>query len=156
MSNLEDLYKEILLDHYKSPRHKGNLPCPPAVKQEGFNPFCGDEINLYLDKTDPEKITVKIEVRGCTISQASASLMAQEINGKSLSYSLELIDRFKNMMSIGDLENPEEVRTAEPVKEDFDSMGELAVLLGVVKFPSRIKCATLAWNTLKLAIDAAN
>lgn len=153
MSNLEDLYKEILLDHYKSPRHKGTLPTPPAIKQEGFNPFCGDEINLYLDKSDPEKIDVKIEVRGCTISQSSASLMAQEINGKSLGYAKELIERFKNMMSIGDLDNPEDVPSLEPVKEDFDSMGELAVLLGVVKFPSRIKCATLAWNTLKLAMD---
>jgi nitrogen fixation NifU-like protein len=152
MSNLEDLYKEILLDHYRSPRCKGTLPTPPAVKQEGFNPFCGDEINLFLDKTDPEKLEVRIEVRGCTISQSSASLMAQEINGKSASYATELIEKFKNMMSVGDLENPEQSQNTEPEKDDFKSMGEIAVLLGVVKFPSRIKCATLAWNTLKLAL----
>lgn len=145
MPGLEDLYREIILDHYRSPRNRGELP-PPANKAEGHNPLCGDEITVYV-QVDGDLISdVKVSGQGCSISQSSASMMSQAIKGKSLDEVRALVHRFKVMMSI---EEDADDSAAPAVK-----LGDLEALQGVVKFPVRIKCATLAWNTLVEALEA--
>ncbi len=158
MSGLEDLYREIILDHYRNPRNRGTLESPPAIRQEGFNPLCGDEVIVYLEKTSEDKnearLTVRIDGRGCSISQSSASLMAQSVNGSTVPEVKKLIKDFKSLMSIHETNlggEPEEESPLDPV--DTEKMGELAALQGVVKFPVRIKCATLSWNTLLQALE---
>src|SRR5215207_10108347 len=102
MAGLEDLYREIILDHYRSPRNRGELVVPPAHKVEGFNPLCGDEVVLYLE-VDPasDMVTdVKIGGQGCSISQASTSMMSAAVRGKSLKEVRQLIWAFKALMSI--------------------------------------------------------
>jgi nitrogen fixation NifU-like protein len=147
MAGLEDLYREIVLDHYRSPRNRGELP-PPAHRTHGFNPLCGDEIVVYVDIEDGVVKDVKISGQGCSISQSSASMMSAAVKGKSEADVRALVKKFKSLMSIEDTSDEVE---AEPI--DPDSLGELAALQGVVKFPVRIKCATLAWNTLVQALD---
>src|SRR5277367_5052249 len=100
MADLEELYREIILDHYRSPRNRGELESPPAHRGEGFNPLCGDEIILTLDVADGIVRDVKIAGQGCSISQSSASMMSAEIKGKSLAEARRLIRSFKSMMSI--------------------------------------------------------
>ena len=154
MPGLEDLYKEIILDHYRNPRNRGELPAPPATRAEGFNPLCGDEIVLYLDVDDGGAITdVATGGQGCSISQSSASMMSAAIKGKSVAEARELTARFKAMMSIhGEGLDGE----GEPESDTPDlALGDLSALKGVVKFPVRIKCATLSWNTLLQALDDA-
>jgi nitrogen fixation NifU-like protein len=157
MPGLEDLYREIILDHYRSPRNRGELAVPPAHKVEGFNPLCGDEVVLYLD-VDPdsgEVRDVKIAGQGCSISQASTSMMSAAVKGKPLPEVHRMIRAFKALMSIheskleGDGADGEDAAAAlEGVR-----LGDLEALQGVVKFPVRIKCATLAWNTLQQGLD---
>ena len=154
MAGLEELYKEIILDHYRNPRNRGELPAPPAVRAEGFNPLCGDEIVLYIDVDEGGVITeVATGGQGCSISQSSASMMSAAIKGKTVGEARDITAEFKAMMSIhGDgLEAGEGTADGEP---DL-SLGDLAALRGVVKFPVRIKCATLSWNTLLQALDDA-
>lgn len=153
MAGLEDLYREIILDHYRSPRNRGELPTPPAVRVEGFNPLCGDEIVLYLDVDDDVVKDVKISGQGCSISQSSASMMSAAVKGKSVQEVRSLVRSFKAMMTIHEAQLDSEGVQEEPVTVDPDSFGELAALQGVVKFPVRIKCATLSWNTLVQALD---
>ncbi len=143
MPGLEDLYREIILDHYKNPRNRGVL-APPAVRSEGHNPLCGDEIEVYLDVQDGVVADVKISGQGCSISQSSASMMSAAVKGKKVDDVRALVSRFKNMMSI------EEGETDTTVP-----LGDLEALQGVVKFPVRIKCAVLAWNTLAEGLDTA-
>ncbi|HEY5250654.1 MAG TPA: SUF system NifU family Fe-S cluster assembly protein [Acidimicrobiales bacterium] len=154
MPGLEDLYREIILDHYRSPRNRGELPTPPARRAEGFNPLCGDEVVVYVD-VDVDGDTLKdirISGQGCSISQSSASLMSGAVKGKTLSEVRHLIRTFKAMMSIHEARLGE-TEAEEPVALDPESLGELAALQGVVKFPVRIKCATLSWNTLAQTLD---
>lgn len=151
MSNLEDLYREIILDHYRSPRNRGELVSPPAIKVEGFNPLCGDEIVLCLDVHDGTVRDIKLTGHGCSISQASSSLMSSAVKGKPLEQVHETIAKFKDMMTVRE----STLNESEPVAVDLRSVGELAALAGVVKFPVRIKCAMLAWNTLQQALDDA-
>jgi nitrogen fixation NifU-like protein len=159
VSGLEDLYREIILDHYRSPRNRGELPVPPALRTEGFNPLCGDEIIVYVEVDDPAKgddavITdVKIGGQGCSISQASASMMSAAIKGKSIAEIADLTRAFKGMMSIH--ESTLEGEDGAPEPEDIPevTLGDLEALRGVVRFPVRIKCATLSWNTLAQAIE---
>ncbi|HUY07140.1 MAG TPA: SUF system NifU family Fe-S cluster assembly protein [Acidimicrobiales bacterium] len=154
MAGLEDLYREIILDHYRSPRNRGELPTPPAVRVEGFNPLCGDEIVLYLEVENGLVSDVKISGQGCSISQSSASMMSAAIKGKGVAEVRSLIRTFKSMMSIHEAQlEPETDRDELVTVVDPDSFGELAALQGVVKFPVRIKCATLSWNTLVQALD---
>jgi len=154
MAGLEDLYREIILDHYRSPRNRGELPTPPAVRVEGFNPLCGDEIVLYLDVEGGLVKDVKISGQGCSISQSSASMMTAAIKGKDVGEVRTLIRSFKSMMTIHEAQLEPEATKDEPMAVvDPDSFGELAALQGVVKFPVRIKCATLSWNTLIQALD---
>ncbi|NNE96230.1 MAG: SUF system NifU family Fe-S cluster assembly protein [Acidimicrobiales bacterium] len=149
MSDLEDLYREIILDHYRSPRNSGTLE-PPARKAEGFNPLCGDEIIVYLLVGDDGVIDdIKIGGQGCSISQSSASMMSSAVKGKTVEQARALMGSFKAMMSIETDGNA----LAEPTPGEIRSLGDLAALRGVVKFPTRIKCATLSWNTLEQALD---
>ncbi len=156
MPGLEDLYREIILDHYRSPRNRGELETPPAVRAEGFNPLCGDEIVVYLDIDEDGTITdAKIGGQGCSISQSSASMMSAAIKGKTIEDARGLTRSFKQMMSIHEsgLDGDDD---EEPDLDDVGSdLGDLEALRGVVKFPVRIKCATLSWNTLTQALDQA-
>jgi nitrogen fixation protein NifU and related proteins len=156
MAGLEDLYREIILDHYRSPRNRGDLPVPPAHKVEGFNPLCGDEVVLFID-VDPDTDTVrdvKIAGQGCSISQASTSMMSAAVKGKSLEETRQLIRAFKALMSIHESKLEGESDGSD-LQADLEGvrLGDLEALQGVVKFPVRIKCATLAWNTLQQALD---
>ncbi len=164
MPGLEDLYREIILDHYRSPRNRGELESPPAQRVEGFNPLCGDEIVVTLEVKDGVVADIKIAGTGCSISQSSASLMSAAVKGKAVTEVRELIRTFKGMMSIHESTLPSadadgsgsptaDVEPLEPEVIDIDALGELAALQGVVKFPVRIKCATLSWNTLAQGLD---
>ncbi|TML43764.1 MAG: SUF system NifU family Fe-S cluster assembly protein [Actinobacteria bacterium] len=155
MPGLEDLYREIILDHYRNPRNRGELPSPPARRVEGFNPLCGDEIVVYL-LIEAGKVTdLRIAGQGCSISQSSASMMSSAVKGKTVEEAHALIRAFKSMMSIHearlDQTAAEEAAGAEPEVK----LGDLEALQGVVKFPVRIKCATLSWNTLAQALDGS-
>ena len=151
MAGLEDLYREIILDHYRSPRNRGELPAPPATRVEGFNPLCGDEIVVFVDVKDDVVEDIRISGQGCSISQSSASMMSAAVKGKTLDEVEALTRAFKGMMSIHEqsLDGEGEV----PIEADEDvKLGDLEALRGVVKFPVRIKCATLSWNTLQQAL----
>ncbi|MCU1495047.1 MAG: system FeS assembly protein NifU family [Acidimicrobiaceae bacterium] len=157
MAGLEDLYREIILDHYRSPRNRGELPAPPAHRVEGFNPLCGDEIVVFLDVVDRVVVDVKISGQGCSISQSSASMMSAAIKGHTVEQARALVRSFKSMMSIHEAHlGTEDGGTEQAAGAEIlgpDSLGELAALQGVVKFPVRIKCATLSWNTLTQGLD---
>ena len=153
---LEDLYREIILDHYRSPRNRGDLPVPPALKVEGYNPLCGDEIVVYLDVQDGVVKDLKIGGQGCSISQSSASMMSAAVKGKSVAEARAVIRAFKGMMSIHEQRldaDGAETAGGEPASEV--KLGDLEALQGVVRFPVRIKCATLSWNTLQQGLDEA-
>ena len=154
MPGLEDLYREIILDHYRSPRNRGELPVPPALKSEGFNPLCGDEVVLYLEVHDGRVTDVKIAGQGCSISQASTSMMSAAVKGKTVAEVRALIGAFKALMSVHEskLEGESDGSDLE-AGLDGVRLGDLEALQGVVKFPVRIKCATLAWNTLAQGLD---
>ncbi|MFZ2346649.1 MAG: SUF system NifU family Fe-S cluster assembly protein [Candidatus Microthrix parvicella] len=159
MAGLEDLYREIILDHYRSPRHRGQLDTPPAVRAEGYNPLCGDEVVVYLDVNDAGVVAdVAIDGQGCSISQSSASMMSAAIQGRTVDEVRALVRSFKQMMSIheNELSGEDDDGDEEPAGEpEAPDLGDLAALQGVVKFPVRIKCATLSWNTLVQALDDA-
>ena len=150
MADLEELYREIILDHYRNPRNRGELD-PPATRTEGFNPLCGDEIVLSLAVDGGVIVDVKIAGSGCSISQSSGSLMSAAIKGKTVEEARALISTFKKMLSLGDDDDVTE--GGEPAPVNLRSLGELAALQGVAKFPVRIKCATLSWNTLAQGLD---
>jgi len=158
MSGLQDLYREIILDHYRAPRNRGELPVPPAHKIEGFNPLCGDEVVLYLEVEDGVVVDVRTSGQGCSISQASTSMMSAAVKGKPVAEVATLIRAFKALMSI----HESKLEGAEGSDADTDTggtdlagvrLGDLEALQGVVKFPVRIKCATLAWNVLQQGLD---
>ena len=155
MAGLEDLYREIILDHYRAPRNRGELPVPPAHQVEGFNPLCGDEVVLYLDVTDGVVTDVKIAGQGCSISQASTSMMSAAVKGKSVAEARTLTRAFKALMSIHESKIGGEADDVDVAADELAGvrLGDLEALQGVVKFPVRIKCATLAWNTLQQALD---
>jgi nitrogen fixation NifU-like protein len=156
MPGLEDLYREIILDHYRSPRNRGELPVPPAHRAEGFNPLCGDEVVLYLDIEDGKVADVKVGGQGCSISQASTSMMSAAVKGKTLDEVRRLIGAFKALMSIHESKLEGEADGSDLADElEGVRLGDLEALQGVVKFPVRIKCATLAWNTLQQGLDQA-
>ncbi len=153
MPDLEDLYREIILDHYRSPRNRGELASPPAHRVEGFNPLCGDEVVVYLDVDDDGVVReLKIAGQGCSISQSSASMMSAAVKGRSVAEARDLTKAFKAMMSIHEHEIGGEDGAPEHDAPDVN-LGDLAALRGVVKFPVRIKCATLSWNTLNQGFD---
>ena len=155
MPGLEDLYREIILDHYRNPRNRGELDAPPALRVEGFNPLCGDEVVVYLDVAGDGTVNdIKISGQGCSISQSSASMMSSAVKGQPADQVRALIRAFKAMMSIH--ESRLDGEEGEPAPPDPDvKLGDLEALQGVVKFPVRIKCATLSWNTLAQGLDEA-
>ena len=151
MTGLEDLYKEVILDHYRSPRNKGELPTPPAIMEEGFNPLCGDDVKVYVIVEDKVIKEIRIGGQGCSISQASASMMTESVLGKTLDEAKEVFERFKKMMS----SHENDLNSAESsLDETPSSLGDLEALKGVVKYPVRIKSATLGWNTFDQIIDS--
>ena len=164
MPGLEDLYREIILDHYRNPRNRGELSSPPATRVEGFNPLCGDEIVLFLDIDDGVVSDIRIGGQGCSISQSSASMMSAAVKGKRLDEVRALSRAFKGMMSIHEqsLDGEAGPRGNGSVPDEAESaldaevkLGDLEALRGVVKFPVRIKCATLSWNALMQGLDEA-
>jgi nitrogen fixation NifU-like protein len=130
---LEELYQQIILDHYRRPRNKGKAD-PSDIAAKEFNPLCGDEIEVTASVRDGKIADIRFDGHGCSISQASASIMTQKLVGKSTAEASDFIHRFLMMMR-GDI----------PFG-DRKEMGELKALEGVLKFPVRVKCATLAWN----------
>lgn len=137
MSLSDDLYRETILDHYHNPRNQGVLDGPCVLSVEGVNPACGDELTLFIDVRDGKVKDLRIKSRGCSINTASGSMMTDAVKGQSLEKVQGLIAAFKEMM----LSKAEE--TALP--EEFE---ELEALQGVKRYPVRIKCALLPWNTL--------
>ena len=137
---LDELYREVILDHYKRPRNRGQLD-PRSARVEGNNPLCGDEIQMDLLVKDGTVDGVAFEGRGCSISQASASMLTEAVKDRPLDEVRHLIESFKGMMHGQDV--------------DLDELGDLESLEGVQKFPVRIKCALLAWTTLEEALKEA-
>ena len=156
MPGLEDLYREIILDHYRNPRNRGELESPPATRVEGFNPLCGDEVVVYLDIADGRVVDVKISGQGCSISQSSASMMSSAVKGKTIDEVRSLIRAFKAMMSIHEQRLDGDADQGDEAPDADVKLGDLEALQGVVKFPVRIKCATLGWNTLAQGLDEAH
>ena len=141
--NLRDLYQEVILDHAKTPRNFRAIDAPSA-KADGFNPLCGDRATIFL-KMDGDRVSdVAFKGAGCSISTASASIMTEVIRGKTRAEAEALFDRFHKLV------------TSDPTKaaENADpTLGKLAVFAGVCEFPVRVKCASLAWHTMKAALD---
>ena len=139
MSELTDLYQEVILDHNRRPRNFRTID-EATRKQEGYNPLCGDRLTLYV-KLDGDRISdVAFQGTGCAISKASASLMTEALKGKTVGEARALFERFHDMIT-----SSTDVAPAD--------LGKLSVLSGVREFPTRIKCASLAWHTLKAAVS---
>ena len=139
MSELEELYQEIIMEHNRKPRNFRALE--DAHSADGFNPFCGDQITLYLKIDDDVVTDVGFQGSGCAISRASASMMTESIKGKSQTDIGAIFDDFHHMI------------TGDPDTEfDSELLGDLELLAGVSEFPTRIKCATLSWHTLQAAL----
>ncbi len=136
---LDELYRELILDHYRSPRNHEPLESPDVVA-EGYNPLCGDDIEIQLSFDGDEIEKIGFQGHGCSISQASASMLTMAVKGKSTAEARALIESFKRMMTDPDSEPPEE-------------LGDLEALQGVARFPVRVKCATLAWHALEDGLD---
>jgi nitrogen fixation NifU-like protein len=139
MSDLDDLYQEVILDHNKRPRNFH--PMDDGRKAEGYNPLCGDRLTVYLRLTDGVITDVSFQGSGCAISKASASLMTETVKGKTLAEAEALFERFHRMVTT-------------PPAEEVEDLGKLSALAGVRQFPLRVKCASLAWHTLRAAADA--
>ncbi|AGY58180.1 Fe-S cluster assembly sulfur transfer protein SufU [Gloeobacter kilaueensis] len=140
MSELRELYQEVILDHYRRPRNYGELP-EANREAEGHNPLCGDQVTIYLQLQDGLIQDIHFEGAGCAISTASASLMTEALKGKSVAQAAHLFENFHQLVTSDDAE-------ALPAPD----LGKLAVLAGVREFPMRVKCATLAWHTLNAAL----
>jgi len=158
MNGLEDLYREIILDHYRNPRNRGELESPPAYRAEGFNPLCGDEIVIYIDVAADDRgvlriADLRVNGQGCSISQSSASMMSGAIKGRTLPEARATIRAFKSMMSVHEARLDGDGEPGADAEAVAVKLGDLEALQGVVKFPVRIKCATLSWNTLIQALD---
>ena len=148
MSSLDELYRQVILDHYRNPRHRGTLS-GPHVHAEGLNPSCGDEFSLDIQIEGGVITDAAIQGQGCSISQASGSMMTDVIVGKTVDEAREVTATFKLMMGIEDGDDPLDPEHPGAV------LGELEALQGVKKFPVRIKCADLPWTTLAEALDSS-
>jgi nitrogen fixation NifU-like protein len=138
---LDDIYKEVILDHYKNPRNKREMP-DAELSCSKNNPLCGDEITVFVHEDDGKVLDVSFVGQGCSISQSSASMMTETVAGKARDEVDERIGAFRRMM-------------AGEVEADEDAFGELVALKGVVKYPVRVKCAVLAWDVLQEALAGA-
>ncbi|HLW86329.1 MAG TPA: SUF system NifU family Fe-S cluster assembly protein [Candidatus Sulfotelmatobacter sp.] len=141
MGDLRDLYQEVILEHSKAPRNYRELQNPDR-KAEGFNPLCGDHFTVYLQMQGDTIQDVVFQGSGCAISKASASMMTQALKGKSRQDADELFHRFHDV-----------VTGQASVNGSQLELGKLAVFSGVSEFPTRVKCATLAWHTLQAALE---
>ncbi len=139
MSELRDLYQEVILDHYKRPRNFGPLEGADH-KADGHNPLCGDRVTIYIVMAQDVIRDIRFEGEGCAISTASASLMTEILKGKTLDEVELLFGEFHNML------------TGDPSQPADPAQGKLAVFSGVREFPARVKCATLSWHTLQAAL----
>ncbi|HZD21976.1 MAG TPA: SUF system NifU family Fe-S cluster assembly protein [Acidimicrobiia bacterium] len=145
---LEELYREVILDHYRNPRNRGHLESPDATA-EGVNPMCGDEISIELKLSNGTVSDIALAGQGCSISQSSASMMSEAVKGKSTEEIKDLVARFRTMMSIDDADDP----GLDPDRPGA-VLGDIEALQGVRKYPVRIKCASLGWNTLLEALGS--
>ncbi|WP_166241893.1 Fe-S cluster assembly sulfur transfer protein SufU [Paenibacillus turpanensis] len=136
---LDDLYRRVIMDHYKNPRNRGTFEKDETVTIDLNNPTCGDKISLQMQVEDDKVKAAKFVGEGCSISMASASMMTDAVKGRSLSEALDMAEKFSALMKGEDV--------------SFDEYEDLDALSGVNKFPARIKCATLAWNALKKGIE---
>ena len=134
---MRELYTQVIMDHYQHPRNRGELE-DADLEEHLLNPLCGDEVTVYANIRDARISDVKFDGRGCSISQASASMMTERLVGKSLQEAEAEISHFKAMM-VGE--------------EEFPEMDDLAALQGVIQYPSRIKCATLAWTAFQKGLE---
>ena len=141
MADLRDLYQEVILDHSRRPQNYRVID-GATRKAEGFNPLCGDRVTVYLDFADGRVRDVSFQGQGCSISKASASMMTSAVKGKTKAEAEQLFQRFHEMVT---------GRSAEPF--DPKALGKLAVFSGISEFPTRVKCASLAWHTLRAALD---
>lgn len=141
MSELSELYQQVILDHNKKPRNFHKLEAPSHTA-EGYNPLCGDHLTIYLDVEDDKVKEISFEGTGCAISKAAASMMTQAVKGKSKEDTEQLFSAFHSMVT-GESDE----------KEDDNALGNLRIFAGVRDFPVRVKCATLPWHTLRAALN---
>jgi nitrogen fixation NifU-like protein len=140
MAALDDLYQEVILDHNRRPRNFRTIA--GATAQQGYNPLCGDRLTVYVAVAGGRIADVAFEGSGCAISKASASLMTEALKGRTVDEARALFERFQAMVT-------------SPLGSDVPELGKLAALAGVREFPTRVKCASLAWHTVKAALDGA-
>ena len=140
MTDLRELYQQVILDHNKNPRNFREM-APPATRVEGFNPLCGDHYTVFLQVDGDTIKDVSFTGNGCAISKASASVMSSTIKGKSKGEASQLFDTFHKL------------GTGDATGLDAADLGRLAAFSGVSEFPARVKCATLAWHTLRTALE---
>jgi len=141
LSDLRELYQEVVLDHSKSPRNFHALP-EASADAEGYNPLCGDQVHVYVTVDGDQVNDVAFTGNGCAISKASASMMTQAVKGRSRTETLALFEKFHRLVT--------------GAAQDPDELGKLAVFAGVSDYPVRVKCASLAWHTLKAALEGAH
>jgi len=141
MSGLAELYQEVILDHNRRPRNF--RPIAGATCKEGYNPLCGDRLKVYVTVADERIADVAFEGSGCAISKASASLMTEALKGRTLDEARALFDTFQGMVT-------------SPLGSELPAVGKLAALAGVREFPARVKCASLAWHTVRAALEGAS
>jgi nitrogen fixation protein NifU and related proteins len=139
---LNDLYRDVILDHNRRPRNFGALE-PADASVEGFNPMCGDRLTLRLRMADDRISDIRFEGQGCAISTASASLMTEAVKGRTRSEALQLFDRVHELLT-------------DDAAPDAEELGKLAALSGVRGYPARVKCASLCWHTLASALRSSN
>ena len=142
MSELRDLYQEVILDHNKKPRNFGALP-EANRHADGHNPLCGDQISVSLKLNGDTIEDIRFEGQGCAISKASASMMTAELKGKTLAEAETIFGTFHEMVA-----GPQELE-----EDEIEALGKLAVFSGVREYPARVKCASLAWHTLHAALE---
>lgn len=140
MADLRDIYQEVILEHAKAPRNFRALAAP-ALKAEGYNPLCGDRFTVYLAMKSDVINDIAFQGSGCAISRASASMMTQNLKGKTRQEAKELFQNFRALV------------TGQIDSAAFARFGKLAVFSGISEFPARVKCATLAWHTLEAALQ---
>ncbi len=143
VNDLQDLYQQVILDHSRTPRNFRVIDDATSTV-EGFNPLCGDQIRVFLSMTNDKVDDISFQGKGCAICTASSSMMTQQVKGKDREQVHQLFDRFHHAVaSDNDTVDPE-------------TLGKLAVFIGVRKYPMRVKCASLPWHTLKAALEQSN
>jgi len=144
MSDLKELYQEVIIDHSRKPRNFKTLGAG-SRSAEGFNPLCGDKVTIYIDVVEGQIVDLSFQGSGCAISTASASLMTDALKGKSIEHAHVIFDQFHQLVTGAQSETSHEASRDK-------ILGKLTALGGVSEFPMRVKCATLAWHTLRNAL----